>query len=75
MTDSKYEVLGRNYPSTSRVPKDEDIFYQCDDCGDVIPSVPDRNIGCKCGNVFIDKDYWRLIVADLAKMTVLRKLS
>ena len=75
MSDPNYVVIGINYASTAAVPKDDDIFYRCDDCGDIIPSVPSHNIGCKCGNVFIDKDYWRLIVADLTKLSVLRKIS
>jgi hypothetical protein len=39
----------------------------------VIPSVPDENIGCECGNVFIDKDSWRLVVVDLQKLEVVQK--
>lgn len=75
MSEHTYEFIGTNYKSTADIPRDEDIYYRCDDCGDIIPSVPAHNIGCKCGNVFIDKDYWRLIVADLSKMSVLRRVS
>jgi hypothetical protein len=31
-------------------------------CGVLVPSVPDDNIGCECGNVFIDRDCWRLVL-------------
>lgn len=73
MINKEYEVVYVNFKSTSDVPKDVDLFYHCLDCGKVIPSVPDSNIGCDCGNIFIDKDCWRLIVANLAKLEVVRK--
>lgn len=69
----EFEVVASGFTRTSEVPKDEDLFYRCTDCGAVIPSVPDDNIGCECGNVFIDKDYWRLIVVDLSKLEVVKK--
>lgn len=73
MIPAEYELISTNFKSTSDVPRDEGIFYRCVDCGVVIPSVPDDNIGCACGNVFIDKDYWRLVVVDLTKLEVVRK--
>lgn len=73
MSGDEYEVIASNFVRTSDVPKDEDIFYRCTECGSVIPSVPDDNIGCECGNVFIDKDYWRLIVVDLGKLEAVKK--
>ncbi len=71
---NEYEIVGSGFKSTADVPKDDDLFYRCLDCGGVIPSVPSGNIGCDCGNVFIDKDYWRLIVVDLAKLEVVKKI-
>ena len=73
MIEHDYELIGDNYNDTSNVPKDDDIYYRCKDCRDVIPSVPDDNIGCSCGNVFIDKDYWRLVVANMKNFEVVRK--
>lgn len=73
MSGDEYEVIASNFVRTSDVPKDEDVFYRCTECGSVIPSVPDDNIGCECGNVFIDKDYWRLIVVDLGKLEAVKK--
>ncbi len=72
MNGSGVEIVGTGYTSTADIPKDTDLYYRCEDCGDVIPSVPEQNAGCKCGNVFIDKDYWRLVVADLGKVSVLK---
>ena len=70
---TKFQIIGMDYKNTADIPKDEDIFYRCTDCGDTIPSVPDDNIGCSCGNIFIDKDCWRLVIVNLTKMEVLRK--
>jgi hypothetical protein len=70
---NNFQIIGKNYKNTADVPKDDDIYYRCTDCGDIIPSVPDDNIGCKCGNIYIDKDWWRLVVVDFGKFEVLRK--
>lgn len=72
MTNVAYDVLPLTFVTTADVPRDDDLFYRCQLCGGVIPSVPDDNIGCICGNVFIDKDTWRLIVVDLSQLQVLR---
>ena len=72
MTKCEYELIGNHYSDTADVPKDDDIHYRCVLCGSVIPSVPDGNIGCSCGNVFIDKDCWRLEVDDFNRFEVLR---
>ena len=73
MNDCRFELLGGNYTDTSEVPKDEDIYYRCLECGEIIPSVPKDNIGCRCGNIFIDEDCWRLVVTDIRKLEVLVK--
>jgi len=73
MSNLEYEIISSAFNSTADVPRDKDIFYRCNICGTVIPSVPSDNIGCKCGNVFIDKDYWRLVVVDLTKSEAVRK--
>jgi hypothetical protein len=73
MNIDEFELVAAHFKSTADVPRDDDLFYRCTDCGRVIPSVPDDNVGCDCGNIFIDKDYWRLIVANLEKLEVVRK--
>ena len=67
-----FEVVASGFMRTSDVPKNHDLFYRCMNCGSVVPSVPDDNMGCDCGNVFIDKDYWRLIVVELSKLEVVK---
>jgi len=73
MTNYDYELIGNTYEDTADVPKDDDMYYRCMSCGTIIPSVPDDNIGCECGNVFIDKDCWRLEVDHFEKFEVLRR--
>jgi len=72
MTD-KYEIIGKNYKKISEIPRDKNIFYKCTECGGIISSVPKGNIGCECRNIFIDKDYGRLIVDDFSKIEVIKK--
>ena len=73
MSSGVFELVASGFKRSSEIPKDDDLYYRCADCNGVIPSVPTKNVGCECGNVFIDKDYWRLIVADLSKIEVVRK--
>lgn len=60
---------------TSEAPKGKDIYYKCLRCGGIIPSQPTDNVGCKCGNVFIDIDYFRLAIEDYRQFQVLRRVS
>jgi len=75
MEDRKYRIIGNNYKRAPEVPKDHDIFYRCERCGDFIPSVPKTNIGCECGNLRIDFDMWRFMVEDYSKLSVLRVIN
>jgi hypothetical protein len=67
-----YEVTGSDYNDSSQVPKDKGLYYRCLRCGDVMPSVPNDNIACKCSNIYIDVDMWRLDIADFSKMEVVK---
>jgi hypothetical protein len=58
--------------STSEVPKGHAVYYQCSKCFSIIPCSPPDNMGCKCGNVFIDVDCFRLDVRDFAHLVVLK---
>ena len=75
MSRVPFDVLPLAFATTADVPRDDDLFYRCQLCGGIIPSVPVDNIGCTCGNIFIDKDTWRLIVVDLSKLQVVRMRS
>ena len=68
----KIQKLNIQITDTSQAPKGKEYYYRCMECGGVIPSIPKDNIGCECGNIFIDIDYFRLAVKDYSKMEVLK---
>jgi len=74
VTDQREVLLGK-VSNASEAPKGRDIYYKCLRCGEVIPSQPDDNVGCKCGNVFIDIDYFRLVVEDYNQFQPVRILG
>jgi len=73
MTSPEYEVIKRGITDTSEAPRGKDVYYRCAECGGVIPSAPRDNVGCECGNIFIDFDYFRLAVRDYAAFEAVRK--
>lgn len=68
----KFLVVRDDYTEKDRVERGADLFYLCGKCGEAIPSIPKDNGGCQCGNIFIDKDYFRLVVEDYSNFKVVR---
>jgi hypothetical protein len=58
------EDSGEGYPASP------DLFYECNICGDVLPSQPEISMSCRCGNVRIDSGYGRLALRDPTKMRI-----
>ncbi len=75
MKNYQYQIIQEQIKDTSDVKKGKDIFYKCTKCGEIIPCIPNDNIGCKCGNVFIDIDYFRLHIENYNYFKVLRRLN
>lgn len=71
----EYVVIVGNITDTSQAPKGKDVYYKCMLCGDLIPSRPKDNVGCSCGNVFIDIDYFRLAIKDYSKFQAVKKIK
>lgn len=71
--NNEYEIIPQKISRISEIPKGKDLYYRCLECGAVVPSLPSDNTGCDCGNIFIDKDYLRLIVEKIDKIDILRK--
>lgn len=69
-----YEVIKNGIADTSEAPRGKEIYYRCTACEGVVPSDPRKNIGCACGNIFIDVDYFRLAVRDYVQFQVIRKI-
>lgn len=74
MKDYQYEIIKSNVKYTSEAIKEKNIFYKCLKCGDIIPSLPKDNIGCKCHNIEIDKDLNRLFIEDYQYFGVVKRL-
>jgi hypothetical protein len=64
MRIKNFKVIADNITNTGQATKGKKIYYLCTACGEAIPSIPADNVGCKCGNVFIDIDYFRLVIRD-----------
>jgi hypothetical protein len=75
MKQDDYAVVAVRVTDTSEAPKGKDLYYKCLRCGGIIPSQPTDNVGCECGNVFIDVDYFRLAIEDYRQFQVLRRIS
>ena len=71
--ENTYEMVANGFTDTSEVPKGKALFYRCLKCGGVIPSLPKDSVGCTCFNVFIDKDYLRLVIHDYEKFEVVKR--
>jgi hypothetical protein len=71
----RFEVVMRGLTDESEAQRGRDIFYHCETCGNHISSQPEDSTGCKCGNIFIDADYVRLVVRDFDKFTVVERTT
>jgi hypothetical protein len=52
-------------------PLADDLFYECQKCGTVVPSTQGGQ--CKCGNIYVDVGYGRAGAADEAKVRLVKK--
>lgn len=74
MINEKFKIILKDVKDTSEVPKDLNIYYHCLECDDIIPSVPKDNIACRCDNIYIDIDMWRLDIRDYTKFEVVKHI-
>jgi len=75
MTTDEYRIMQDGISASTRAMKGKNIYYKCTKCGDIIPSHPRDNMGCKCDNVFIDIDCFRLVVKEYSHFQVLEKVK
>ena len=52
-------------------PSGDDLFYECQKCGEVVPSTQDGQ--CKCGNVYVDAGYVRAGAIDESLVRLVKK--
>ena len=58
----------RAFDPTKQYPAEKNLFYDCLVCGNTIPSLPRRNVSCKCRNIQIDAGSGRIEIRDHAKV-------
>jgi hypothetical protein len=51
------ELADRTYQELDAAkdfPVAKNLYYECGLCGNVVPSMPGKQVSCKCGNVDVD---------------------
>ena len=49
----------------------KNIFYECESCGDVLPSLPESEVAeCRCKNILIDISSARIGARDESKVKI-----
>jgi hypothetical protein len=74
MNENSFAVVEGEFKKVSDLPMDDSIFYRCQKCGDVLPSLPADSIGWSCGNIAIDTDLWRIFILAFTEVSVLKKI-
>lgn len=69
--ENKYELICDDYRSHP-VPKGHDVYYRCKSCDVSIPSLPSSFVRCKCGNILIDIDVFRMSIEDFTRFEAVR---
>lgn len=73
--DRKFKVIQKNLTDTRDFKRGQGIYYRCKLCGSLVNSIAKDNIGCDCGNIFIDFDYFRLSIEDYKSVEVVQEVS
>ncbi len=66
----KYKIVSTG-SSPDGWPAGQNIYYKCNNCGDIFSSVHNDSISCKCRNMSLDVDYGRFGGKDESKISVL----
>jgi hypothetical protein len=53
-------------------PSGPDLFYECQRCGKMLPSMAKDNVWCDCYNLCVDVDFGRLAVQDDSLVRLVR---
>jgi hypothetical protein len=66
MDTKKYIQLdaSRGYPAG------KNIYYECEICGESVPSEPKNAAACACRNIIVDADAGRVSIKELSKLKV-----
>lgn len=75
MTSFVFKPVEITVTNEEDAPRAHDMYYECRLCRDKVPSQPSDNVGCSCGNIFIDTDYVRLAVEDFSQFSVVKRVQ
>jgi hypothetical protein len=53
-------------------PRSADLYYECQECDTIVPSMPSDNCHCRCFNVRIDVEAGRMAVRDRSHVRLVR---
>jgi len=73
-TNSKNDREYLTFNPAKGYPADKTLFYECLDCNEVVPSMPNDNAHCKCRNIMIDIDYGRIDIQDVNKVRLFKRI-
>lgn len=63
-----------DYDPKAGYPAGSALYYECLQCGYVMPSLPQDSMNCHCWNIGIDIDYGRVVVRDHSLMRIFEAL-
>ncbi len=77
MRQPRYEVIavGEAPSAGDHALRGREIFYKCTKCDTIVATAPKDSGGCRCGNIFVDVDAFRIDVDDISSLVVLRKVD
>ena len=52
-----------------------DLYFECRNCGETVPSLPNENAYCKCRNIIVDIEAGRVSVKRPMEMKLVRLKS
>lgn len=58
----EYEFKYQPFNPNRGYPFEPNHFYECLECGYLVPSNPEHAIACKCRNIIVDRDAGRCVV-------------
>ena len=54
------------------LPRSADLYYECQECGDLLPSMPKDSVDCTCCNIGIDVYAGKMAIRDKSQIKLLR---
>jgi len=68
MSNNNPKKSYHSFNPSAGYPAGSNLFYECQRCGEAVPSRPLDSTHCKCRNIMIDADYGRIDIEDHAQV-------